>query len=304
MAEGEERHEQQVDLEIEIYDADLVVPARARRLTLGRAEDHWASCQIQLTIAGPAWEEAYARHFFGDRQEHRLGGEDLEFDRSLPLWCELALRPEFLSLLPPPAEGLAAVIALLSHPTGAPAPLFDQDSWRATQVWQEHPLDPSIGGGALKVGYRTSWSPIRDTVDLLKRRGPVSRTMVEAFIEHGLPVHFDPAADALLVTLRAGERTYPCTVRADDAASILGVTVALNNPVPQEAESAVTASLVQINEGLPLGRFALNGGAVRYEVRMQASGSLVSEGWVIESLRAAVSLMHQHAPDFLSLMHS
>lgn len=304
-ASEEERQEQPIDLEITVHGADQAVAARACRLALGRVGDRWVSCQLQLRIAGPAWEDSRDQHFFGDSQENRLGGEDLEFDRSLPLWFELALRPDFLTLFPPPAEdGLAGVVNALSRPSGAQDPLFDQDTWRATQVWQEHPLDPSIGGGVLKVGYRTTWSPVRDTVDMLKRRGVLSRALVEAFIEYGLPVHFDADADALIVTMRAGERTYPCTVRADDAAIALEVTVALNGTVPKEAGSAVHAVLARINEDLPLGRFVLDAGTLRYEARIQTSEPLVNQGLVIESLRAAVSLMHQYAPDFLSLIHS
>jgi hypothetical protein len=300
-----EEEAQPLDLEIGFHDADSVLLSGVRLITMSREDARWTSCRLQLEVAGSAWEASMRDQFFGDTPENRLGGEDIEFDRALPLHIEIGLRPEYLSLLPAPdAAGMSGVIAALSQSRAAENPLFDQDAWRALQVWQEHALDPSIGGGVLKLGYRTTWSPIRDTVDMLKRRGPVSRTMVEAFIEHGLPVHFEPDADALTVILRAGERAYSCLVSANDAASALDVRVALGAAVPKEAESAVTAAVARINEDLLLGDFTLDGGTVRYHARLEVEGPLLNEELVIQSLRAAVSLVHGYAPDLLSLISS
>jgi hypothetical protein len=199
---------------------------------------------------------------------------------------ELALRPERADVLPDAEQDLRAWLGQL--PAGDA--LLREDSWNALQVWQEHALDPSIGGGVMKVGYRTVFSAPRNEIDALKRRGPVTRTVVEALIENGLPVHFE--GEAFVLGLGVGDRAFRCLLRPDDAAIALSLTV-IADGIAQDA-------IDEVNGELSAGAFQQAEDGVRYVLELQVDEALVTESWVIETLRAGVSVMHHYAPRLLA----
>ncbi len=219
--------------------------------------------------------------------ENRLEEVQGGFNPDLPVLIELAPRTQSL----PDADLRAAVERLVSSQE-----LLREDAWNALQVWQEHPLDPSIGGGVIKVGYRTVFSAPRNEIDALKRRGLVTRTIVEALIENGLPVRFEPQAEAFALGLAVGDSEYACQLRPDDAATGLMLTVTAGGG----AREAAHAVIDEINDELAAGAFELADGSLRYVHEIRVDEPLVSDSWVIETLRAGVSVMHHYAPRVLA----
>ena len=255
----------------------------------GEGAERWTSVEAVVeTDAGTAARLA-DREFFHNTPENRLEEVQGGFNADLPVMFELVLRPERLGALPPRDEDLGAWLAAAD----GGAELLREDAWNARLVWQEHRLDPSIGGGVIKVGYRTAFSPPRDEIDALKRRGRVTRTVVEALIENGIPVRYED--DAFKVGLEVGDRAYPCRLRPDDAATSLTLTVSADAAPREGADGELEA----VNRELPAGAFELADGELRYVHELRVDPALVSEGWVIETLRAGVSVMHHYAPRLL-----
>jgi hypothetical protein len=272
--------EQVLDLPVVFDAAEKPVEVRLASVR-GERDGRWRS----LTAIVETDVATAARGYFHDTPENRLEEVQGGFNTGLPVLIELALRDERLAALPPADEDLRTWLG-----STAAGELWREDAWNAVQVWQEHPLDPSIGGGAIKVGYRTVFSAPRNEIDRLKRRGPVSRTVVEALIESGIPVRF--ADDAFEFGLGVGESAYQCRLRADDAATALSLSLSVQG-------DAAPGAIADVNRELPAGAFAPGEGELRYVSEIRADPALVSPGWVIETLRAAVSIMHHYAPRLL-----
>ncbi len=241
---------------------------------------------ILTRVRGTTWSDfvavvqtdaaSAARGCFHDTPENRL--EELEggFNAAMPVWIELAPRPDLVAALPDLSRTSAE--QLISD-----GELAREDAWNALQVWQEHPL----AGTVIKAGYRTVFSAPANDIDALKRRGRVTRTVVDALIENRLPVHFDQRAQAFRVGFTVGERTYTCHLEPDDEATALSLTV--------EGPPVGDAQVDAINRGLLSGAVEIVDGHLRYSLDVRADPSLVNESWVIETLRAGVSVTHHAA---------
>jgi hypothetical protein len=272
-----------------------------RKALLEEADGRWSACRLILETDVETARRLEHYGFFHNTPENRLEEVERGFHEDLPVLLELALRPSKLALLPTPSEDVdQRLIALLAAEPPLAAELFHEDSWNALLVWQEHHLDPSIGGGVIKVGYRTVFSPPRNEIDRLKRRGRVSRTVVEALIENGLPVRFEPERQAFEVGLAVGEHTYTCRIRPHDGTIALSLTVVWSREIPEEAVPRVRELLGQINDEITLGYFEAGDGRLRYLHHIQVAEALVNQSWVIETLRAGVSMIHHYVPRVLA----
>jgi hypothetical protein len=267
-----------LDLPIAFAADGEPVAARLKRLRRGDAE------LVAVVETDPETASRIAaRGWFHDTAENRLAEVEGGFNSDLPVMIELASRtPSLLD-----TDLRAAVERLATSEE-----LLREDAWNALEVWQEHRLDPSIGGGVIKVGYRTVFSAPRNEIDALKRRGLVTRTIVEALIENGLPVHFEPDSQAFVLGLAVGDSEYACRLRPDDEATGFMLTVTAGG----DARAAAQDVIDEVNAELAAGAFVLAGGTVRYVHEIRVDEPLVSESWVIETLRSGVSVMHDYAP--------
>ncbi|MGH2461559.1 MAG: hypothetical protein ACRDIY_22110 [Chloroflexota bacterium] len=276
------------------------------RLKQARGEDHdgrWSSFGVVAETDVATAERIGERGFFHDTPENRLEAVEGGFNADLPVLLDLALLPTKLERLPSPEADLPAWLSGALGATDAASPdLWREDSWNATFVWQEHHLDPSIGGGVIKVGYRTVFSPPRNEIDRLKRRGLVSRTIVEALIENGLPVRFESDLEAFELGFAVGEQTYTCQVRPDDTATALSLTVIWSREIPDAARARLADVIAQIDDEVPVGGFEAVDDGVRYVHDIQVDQSLVSQSWVIETLRAGISVLHHYRPRLIAAL--
>jgi hypothetical protein len=248
------------------------VPARVKEL---RRENGALALVIETDTA------TVARDLFHDTPENRLETLEGGFNAELPVLVELELRPECRASLPSSGQDLEHWLAA--------SDLLREDAWNAREVWQEHPVPEALGGGAIRVGYRTVFSAPRNEIDSLKRRGPVTRTVVEAFIENGLPVRFEEARDAFEVMLGVGEREYTCWIRPDEANTGLVLTV-----LAPWADAGAD-ELERANRELPAGQIEAGDEGLRYVHEIRVDPALVSQSWVIQTLRAGVSVLHHFA---------
>jgi hypothetical protein len=267
-----------LDLPIAFAADGEPVAARLKRVRRGEAE------LVAVVETDPETASRIAaRGWFHDTAENRLAEVQGGFNSDLPVMIELASRtPSLLD-----TDLRAAVERLATSEE-----LLREDAWNALEVWQEHRLDPSIGGGVIKVGYRTVFSTPRNEIDALKRRGLVTRTIVEALIENGLPVHFEPHSQAFVLGLAVGDSEYACRLRPDDEATGIMLTVTAGGDARTTAHDVID----EVNAELAAGAFELADGTVRYVHEIRVDEPLVSESWVIETLRSGVSVMHHYAP--------
>jgi hypothetical protein len=271
-----------LDLPIAFVADGEPVAARLKRVRRGEAQ------LVAVVETDPETASRIAaRGWFHDTAENRLEEVQGGFNPDLPVMIELVARTPSL----PDADLSAAVERLVSSEQ-----LLREDAWNALEVWQEHRLDASIGGGVIKVGYRTVFSAPRNEIDALKRRGLVTRTIVEALIENGLPVHFEPQSQAFELGLAVGDSEYACQLRPDDAATGLMLTVTAG----EDARTAAHDVIDEVNAEVPAGAFELADGTLRYVHEIRVDTPSVSESWVIETLRSGVSVIHHYAPRVLA----
>lgn len=279
----------------------LSIEAELLVLYLKGDASHWASCHLLLKTDSTTYARLEQNHFFGNFPENRLETLEISFNETLPVFFKIELRQEKLAILPPPKSGRTED-TLAAFSGKAPEDLFSEESWYVLQVWQEHPLDPSIGGGNIKVGYRTIWSPPENEIDWLKRRGNVSRTVVEAFIENGLPVHFDREIEAFKLVLTVGTWEYPCYVYPGDPKSTLSVEVEFPFPIPEKVKPEISALLDQINAEIILGCFELEVQTILYRNSIQIDRVLLNHNFILETLKVGVTMMHHNTPYILHII--
>lgn len=226
-----------------------------------------------------------ARGLFHDTPENRLEEVEGGFDAALPVLIDLELRPEWRASLPDTQADIG--------PWLAGSELLRDDAWNARVVWQEHKLPPALGGDAMRVGYRTVFSPPRNEIDQLKRRGPVTQTIVEALVENGIPVRFEAELDSFEFRLGVGPTEYTCRLRPDEDTTGLELTV-IARGTPGDPKT-----IAEVNGEVPAGVFEVVDCALRYVHELRVDPSLVNEAWVMETLRAGVSVMHHYASRLL-----
>ena len=211
------------------------------------------------------------RELFHDTPDQRLGEVEGGFDAALPVLIELELRPEFSAALP---ERDLETLAGAARTRCARTPGTRARSGRST------PCPRRWAAARSRSATARVFSAPRNEIDALRRRGPVSRTIVGAFVENGLPVRFED--DAFVAGLGVAGREYTCRVRPLDDIAGLELTVIARG---------LHADPGRIARELPAGRFEAGEDGTRYIHEIRVAPDLVSEAWVIETLRAGVSVL-------------
>lgn len=279
--------------ELTFYSPHLSIGLQAGQLLVQKKENRWLGWQLVLETDYAGWEKLTRYKFFGDSPENRLTEGEIEFRENKPVLLKIALRPELYELLPPASGTYDTMLpTAFSQAIASRADLLNEAGWYLHQAWQEIKLDPSIGGGALLVGYRTVWSPPRNEIDKLKRQGSISKAIVEAFIENSLPVRYNAANAAFELTLVVDSRDYLLYLYPKNADDSLLLNVFLPVEVPENS-AEVEEQLDQLNRLATVGYFEVENQKFCYKSTLTVSPELLSDNFITEMLHATLAIVHQ-----------
>ncbi len=255
--------------------------------------EHWTSFKMVLKTDVETHQILEQETFFNNKVENRLDQVEGGFNADLPVFMELELDTDNFHLLPKTGTNLAHYFDDLSAEAG----LLQENSWNLLTAWQAHQLDPSIGGGVLKVGYQTVFTQPQNKVDALKRRGIVSKAIVTALIESQFPVHFNEEVQGFETKLMLENEIYTAFIKPNDADIAIEINILTDNPINDPADTAVLELIEKANQEITVGEFALNNNnQLHYFHYMKVSEEMVHPKWVTEMLLAGLSLMHHYHP--------
>lgn len=202
----------------------------ATLLTLQQVND--TNVILTLQLEGESALAVEAAGYFNNAVSGRVRPPATGFDRHKPLFFELALRQNELDAY----SGYTAAdyAAILRGDQPMLTPLLVESVWNTLMVWQETQLDASIGGGVIKYGYKTHWTHPENDIERIRRRGPVSEVMIQAFIENSWPVRLAEDGETLILDLTVTEKPFRCHLIADDADTVASVVVEYLAEVPPE----------------------------------------------------------------------
>ncbi|WP_264789334.1 hypothetical protein [Aureispira anguillae] len=262
-------------------------------------DNQWTSFKIILKTDVETNQILEEQTFFNNNVENRLDEVEGGFNTSLPVFMELTLDADNFHLLPETSVNLVDYFDNLSTGAG----LLQENSWNLLMAWQAHQLDPSIGGGTLKVGYQTSFTKPKNKIDALKRKGIVSKAVVTALIENQFPVHFNDDTQGFETKLMLENKVYATLIKPNDDAVALTIILLYEDEVKVSDKASVLQLVEKANEEITIGEFALNHkNQFSYFHHMRVSEEMVNAKWVTEMLLAGLSLMHHYHTVDLSLI--
>ncbi|ABW25857.1 hypothetical protein [Acaryochloris marina] len=271
------------------------------RLVAQINDENWSAVSVVLECAPVIAARGEELSWFHNRLESRLDWQNRPFLEDLPVRMEIALRPEYYPRLPCPSSDAVQRLTDLFVIEPPPSPeLFDDAVWNAIQLWQEYPIDPSIGGGTMRVGYRTAFSMFTDEVDRLRRRGPVSRIIVDALIESGIPISWIEEDPVFTVTLYAEDRGYLCRIRPNESSSGITVSVEWIEQLSDAGVAKLSSHIAVADTDLVFGSLTLVDGRIRLD-NLTLLGPSITEETIIETLRAAVSALNSKVNEWSEL---
>lgn len=271
------------------------------RLVAQINDGNWSAVSVVLECDPVIAARGEELSWFHNRLESRLDWQNRPFLEDLPVRMEIALRPEYYPRLPYPSSDAVQHLTDLFVIEPPPSPeLFDDAAWNAIQLWQEYPVDPSIGGGTMRVGYRTAFSAFTDEVDRLRRRGPVSRIIVDALIESGIPISWIEEDSVFTVTLYAEDRGYLCRIRPNESSYGITVSVEWIEQLSDAGVSKLSSHIAVADTDLVFGSLTLVDGRIRLD-NLTLLGPSITEETIIETLRAAVSALNSKVNEWSEL---
>lgn len=271
------------------------------RLVAQINDENWSAVSVVLECDPVIAARGEELSWFHNRLESRLDWQNRPFLEDLPVRMEIALRPEYYPRLPCPSSDAVQRLTDLFVIEPPPSPeLFDDTVWNAIQLWQEYPIDPSIGGGTMRVGYRTAFSMFTDEVDRLRRRGPVSRIIVDALIESGIPISWIEEDSVFTVTLYAEDRGYLCRIRPNESSYGITVSVEWIEQLSDAGVSKLSSHIAVADTDLVFGSLTLVDGRIRLD-NLTILGPSITEETIIETLRASVSALNSKVNEWSEL---
>jgi hypothetical protein len=227
---------------------------------------------------------------FNNLPENRLESIDSPFTDTLPVYITVALKEKCHYLLPDTQTDLAVYFTDLA----ADAPLLQENRWEVLSVLQQHELPEAQGGQLVQSGYRTRSSQPQDEAVQLKKRGPISRAVVEAFQEQNFPVHYSETKQAFEVDITLDEQTYKVLLAPHDVHFTLSLTIFNQKALSTEHLTATSEALKSINAELALGDFSINNNYFTFFQFMKVPREYLHRDWVNETMATALQLCQQY----------
>lgn len=254
-------------------------------------DNQWKNFKLILKTDFETNQVLEQQMFFNNKIENRLDKVEGGFNASLPVFMEIELGAVNMHLLPNASTDLVGYFANILPNAG----LLQENVWNLLMAWQEHPLDPSIGGGVLKVGYQTVFTKPQNKIDSLKRKGIVSKAVVTALIENQFPVHFNENKHGFELKLMLEGKVYNTLIKPDDAEIALTIVLLYEDVIQDSDKVSVLELIEKANKEITIGELLLNTeNQFSYFHYMSISEDMVNHKWVTEMLLAGLSLIHHH----------
>jgi hypothetical protein len=251
---------------------------------------------LTLRLEGEAALAIEAAGYFNNAVSGRVRPPVAGFDEHKPLLFELALRQNELAAYP--GYTAADYAAMLRGDQPMRTPLLVESAWNTLMVWQETLLDASIGGGVIKYGYKTRWTEPENDIERIRRRGPVSEVMIQAFIENSWPVQLAADGETLILDLTVTGKNFRGYLIADDADTVASVVMEYLAEVPSERLSLLSAWIAASQAAVAPGFFeyAAQSAHVSYHCLIQVPPETLDRAVIEGLVNLALTVMAQHAP--------
>ncbi|PRC93458.1 YbjN domain-containing protein [Solimicrobium silvestre] len=280
-----------IDSSIFFHSKSLIANFHLCELTYQQAEGKHNGISLKLRADHASYEKIETAAFFNNALENRLDIVEGGFNPDLNVFINIDLRQEHVHLLPTDQCDLTHYFQHMSKDD----PLLQENFWNATFVWTEIHLSPTIGGGVIKVGYKTRFSTPANRIDLIKRQGSVSKAITTALIENNFPVYFDDASQCFALILKMEDAHYHTTITPDNQHSAMSIQLAYTIDIPPHKETQAIDLLSDINKEIIFGEFFIEKQKLTYCHAIQVAEELISDQWVSGALLASGSVMHHYA---------
>ena len=252
---------------------------------------------ILLQVAVPTYEQLEQQQVFHNTPEKRIEDMPMPFENGKPVYLKLQWRAEYLHLLP--SEDTNWVDYFKN--AASTDLLLQEKHWNLLSAMQHQQLPASFGGGILSSGYNTIFTKPTSPIDALRRKGPVTDAIVQGLIESYFPVNYKEEQQGFILTLKAGGEEYKVLLKAQEEQVGLWLEVKPSEPLSVQQIQQAQQDLELMNERNTLGNYHLEGQYLVYEQQMNVSPKLVHYSWVQESIKTAISLVHQQYKTLLRI---
>ncbi|MFK7798266.1 MAG: leucine-rich repeat domain-containing protein [Aureispira sp.] len=248
-----------------------------------------APLTILLEVAVPTYEQLEQQQVFHNTPEKRIDDMPMPFEKGKPVHLKLQWRAEYLHLLPSDQTNWVDYF----KNAASTDLLLQEKHWNLLSAMQHQQLPESLGGGILRSGYRTLFTKPTSPTDALRRKGPVTDAIVQGLIESYFPVHYKEEQQGFVLTLKAGGEEYKVLIKAQEEQVGLWLEVKPSQPLTSQQTQQAQQDLELMNEHNTLGKYHLEGQYLVYEQQMNVPLETVHYSWVQESIKTAISLVHQ-----------
>ena len=255
-----------------------------------KTKNRWDSFIMKLRVSNSTYMELEKAEFFHNEPQNRLTTVEGGVNPNLDVYMEIILEKHYLHHLPPIDTNLNTYFNGVSKHSE----LFKEIFWDVRFVWTEIRLGAAIGGGVIKVGYKTIFSPPEDPVDLLKRRGVVSAAIVTALIENNIPVFYNNITNCFEFDLRVDHLAFKISIEPNEELVGFSLKIVYSDiRIPMIKES-LTELMKNVNEEIYLGELSLQNEHLIYLHTICIPKELVSHQWATETLLAGVGLIYNY----------
>lgn len=261
------------------------------QISAEKTKEGWVDLTLDLHTDYATYTRLEHNQAFNNLPENRLESMGSPFQDTLPVHIRVALKKNSHYLLPDTQTDLTSHFTNLA----AEAPLLQEKRWEVLSVFQQQELPEEEGGNVVvQSGYRTHSTQLSDTAEALKKRGPISRAVVEAFQEQNFPVYYSETKQAFEVDVTLEDNNYKLLLAPHDVHFTLSLTIYHQQPLSTQHLTAASEALKSINAELALGDFSINNNYFTFFQFMKVPREYLHRDWVNETMAIAFERCQQY----------
>ncbi len=261
------------------------------QISAEKTKNGWVEVTLDLHTDYATYTRLEKAQSFNNLPENRLESMDSPFTDTLPVHITVALKENCYYLLPDTQTDLAHYFMHLENE----APLLQESRWNVLSVLQQQELlEPSGNNILVQSGYRTRSTQPSDEAEALKKRGPISRAVIEAFQEQDFPVYYSDTKQAFEVDITLKKQQYKLLLAPHDIHFTLSLTIYNDKALETEHLTAASQALRGINAELPLGDFSINNNHFTFFQFMKVPRAYLHRDWVNETMAVALELCQKY----------